>query len=154
LNCRSYNRLRDGKTIMNLLIGKYSIWLEIFLTYFNVLTWYSYTELQTAARIDSIPFEIVTTSASWSPKVGFTEATSNRRYAVDAAYRNSCITMWTVHTGTVAISLLKLSFSDRRYLSKETCLRYRPAIHIACRYGEGLFVVAYCIIQWTILCAS
>jgi hypothetical protein len=40
-----------------------------------------------------------------------------------------------------------LSLSNKRYVSKAALLLHGRAIHIACRYGGVLFVVAYCVIR-------
>lgn len=61
-------------------------------------------------------------------------ATSSKQQAIRdmSLTETACISMWTVHTGTMVISLLKLSLRDRRYISKATFLLYRLSLSRVC----------------------
>jgi hypothetical protein len=58
------------------------------------------------------------------------EATSSKQQAIrdNVAFEIAYISVWTVHTGKIAISLLKLSLIDRRYMSEATFLLYRLSL--------------------------
>jgi hypothetical protein len=89
-----------------------------------------------------------------------TEATSNMQQVIrDVTYRSS-ITMWTVHTGTAAISLLKLSLSDIQCVKSNfsamspsniyhlslwkgfvcTGLLYHPMNHLVCSTSRSIVI--------------
>jgi hypothetical protein len=78
---------------------------------------------------------------------------SNRRIrdrCCSVAKKNSMLSMPIVQTETIAKQLLRLSHSDRQYVSKATFLLYRLTLW----KGGGVFVVACRIIQLIILCAA